>query len=479
MAASPAKELRAIVGRENVLDRTVDLQTYEYDAYLERHLPRAVVFVHSTAEVSAVVKVLAREDIAFVPRGCGTNLSGGSLALDGSVIIEMGRMDQILEIDLPDQRVVVQPGIFNLDISTALSPLGYYYAPDPASQKACSLGGNIAENAGGPHCFKYGVTSNHVLGIEMVLPDGEIVWSGGKNVDAPGLDLTGVFVGSEGTLGIVTAAILRILRKPEAVKTMLGVCESLEDAGNVVSAIVAAGLIPATLEMMDNRTINAVEDSMACGFPRDAAAVLLIELDGLRDGMDEMAEQIVAICRANGVANVRVAQDEAERVALWKGRKGAFGAVSRLAPNYLVADGTVPRTKLPEALRRVAEIGRRYDIQMASVFHAGDGNLHPLLLFDSRNDEDKRRVMAAGMEVLQVCADLGGTVSGEHGIGVEKLGAMRMVFDDNDLRAQGYVKDSFDPKGLCNPGKVLPGPAAAAGADVPPQRLGVETTVSA
>ena len=479
MAASLVKELRAIVGRENVLDRMVDLQTYEYDAYLERQLPRAVVFVHSTAEVSAVVKVLAREGIPFVPRGCGTNLSGGSLALDGAAIIEMGRMDQILEIDLPDQRMVVQPGIFNLDISTALSPFGYYYAPDPASQKACSLGGNIAENAGGPHCFKYGVTSNHVLGLEMVLPDGEIVWSGGKNVDAPGLDLTGLFVGCEGTLGIVTAAILRILRKPEAVKTMLGVCKSLEDAGNVVSAIVAAGLIPATLEMMDNRTINAVEDSMACGFPRDAAAVLLIELDGLRDGMDEMAEQIVTICRANGVSDVRVAQDEAERAALWKGRKGAFGAVSRLAPNYLVADGTVPRTKLPEALRRVAEIGRRYDVQMASVFHAGDGNLHPLLLFDSRKEEDKKRVMAAGMAVLQVCADLGGTVSGEHGIGIEKLGAMRMVFDDNDLRAQGYVKEAFDPLGLCNPGKVLPGPASAAGAEVPPQRTGVKTAVGA
>jgi glycolate oxidase len=461
MAASLVRELRAIVGRANVLDRTVDLQTYEYDAYLERRLPLAVVFVHSTAEVSAVVKVLAREGIPFLPRGCGTNLSGGSLALDSAVIIEMGRMDQILEVDLPNQRMVVQPGIFNLDISTAISALGYYYAPDPASQKACSLGGNIAENAGGPHCFKYGVTSNHVLGLEMVLPSGEIVWSGGRNVDPPGLDLTGVFVGSEGTLGIVTAAILRILRKPEAVKTMLAVCGSLEDGGNVVSAIVAAGLIPATLEMMDNRTINAIEDSMVCGFPRDAAAVLLIEIDGLRDGIEEMAEQIVAICRANGVSNVRVAQDEAERAALWKGRKGAFGALSRLAPNYMVADGTVPRTRLPEALRRVAEIGRRYDLQIASVFHAGDGNLHPLLLFDSRNDEDKRKVMAAGMEVLQVCADLGGTVSGEHGIGIEKLGAMRMVFDDDDLRAQRHVKEAFDPQGLCNPGKVLPGPVDA------------------
>ena len=452
-----ADELRAIVGPDNVLDRLADLQTYEYDAYLERSVPRAVVFVRSTEEVSAVLKVLAREGIPFVPRGCGTNLSGGSLALDGAVVIEMGRMSKVLEIDMPNQRMTVQVGIFNLDISTILSPLGYYYAPDPASQKACSLGGNIAENAGGPHCFKYGVTSNHVLGIEVVLPGGEIVWLGGKNVDPLGLDLTGVFVGSEGTLGIATTAILRILRKPEAVKTMLAVCDSLEDGGNVVSAIVAAGLVPATLEMVDNRTINAIEDSMTCGFPRDASAVLLIELDGLRDGMDEMAEDITRICRANGVREVRVAKDEDERAALWRGRKGAFGSISRLAPNYMVADGTVPRTQLPEALRRVAEIGCRYDLKIASVFHAGDGNLHPLLLFDSRDPADREKVMAAGMEVLKVCADLGGTVSGEHGIGVEKLAALSLVFTESDLKAQGLVKDAFDPKGLANPGKLLRG----------------------
>jgi glycolate dehydrogenase FAD-linked subunit len=463
-----ADELRAIVGPDNVLDRLADLQTYEYDAYLERSVPRAVVFVRSTEEVSAVLKILAREGIPFVPRGCGTNLSGGSLALDGAVVIEMGRMNKVLEIDVPNQRMTVQVGIFNLDISTLLSPLGYYYAPDPASQKACSLGGNIAENAGGPHCFKYGVTSNHVLGIEVVLPDGEIVWLGGKNADPPGLDLTGVFVGSEGTLGIATAAILRILRTPEAVKTMLAVCGSLEDGGNVVSAIVAAGLVPATLEMVDNRTINAIEDSMACGFPRDASAVLLIELDGLRDGMDEMAEDITRICHANGVREVRVAKSEDERAALWRGRKGAFGSISRLAPNYMVADGTVPRTQLPEALRRVAEIGCRYDLRIASVFHAGDGNLHPLLLFDSRDPADREKVVAAGMEVLKVCADLGGTVSGEHGIGVEKLAALPLVFTENDLRAQGLVKDAFDPKGLANPGKLLRGIAAdlpAAGGD--------------
>jgi glycolate oxidase len=449
------ERLRAIVGPKNVLDKLVELQTYEYDAYLERATPRAVVFVDTVEQVSAVLRVLAEEQIPFVPRGCGTNLSGGSLALDGAVVLEMGRMNRVLEIDIPNQRMTVQVGIFNLDISTILSPLGYYYAPDPASQKACSLGGNIAENAGGPHCFKYGVTSNHVLGVEVVLAGGEIVWFGGKNADPLGLDLTGAFVGSEGTLGIATTAILRILRKPEAVKTMLAVCESLEDGGNVVSAIVAAGLTPATLEMVDNRTINAIEDRMACGFPRDAAAVLLIELDGLSDGMEEMAEEITRLCRASGVREVRVAQDEEERQALWRGRKGAFGSISQLAPNYMVADGTVPRTKLPEALCRVADIGCRYGIRIASVFHAGDGNLHPLLLFDSRDPADCAKVMAAGMEVLKVCTELGGTVSGEHGIGVEKLDALPLVFTEDDLRAQGFVKEAFDPRGFANPGKAL------------------------
>jgi glycolate oxidase len=456
MPGSLLKELRAVVGRENVLDRPADLQTYEYDAYGERSLPRAVVFVRSTAEVSAVVKLLDRERTPFVARGYGTNVSGGALALDDAVVLQMGRMDKILEIDLANRCVVVQPGIYNLDVSTALAPSGYYFAPDPASQKASSVGGNIAENAGGPHCFKYGVTSNHVLGIEAVLPDGEIVWLGGKDVDPCGLDLRGVFVGCEGTLGIVTAAILRILRMPETVKTMLGAFASLKDAADVVSAIVAAGLTPATLEMMDNRTINAVEDAMTCGYPRDAAAVILIELDGLRDGMEEMAEQIAALCWATGALDVRMARDEAERAALWRGRRGTFGALTRLAPNQLSMDGAVPRTMLPEALRLIAEIGRRYDLEVYSVLHAGDGNLHPLFLFDGRNEEDKKKVVAAGMEVLRVCVELGGTVSGEHGIGIEKLGAMHLVFSDNDLRAQGFVKDAFDPRGLCNPGKVLP-----------------------
>jgi len=455
MPASLLKELRKLVGRENVLDGIVDLQTYEYDAWGERSLPRAVVFVHSTAETAAVVKLLAREEVPFVPRGSGTGVSGGSLALDGAVVIEMSRMNKLLEIDLPNLCAVVQPGIFTWDVSTALAPYGYYYAPDPASQKASSIGGNVAENAGGPHCLKYGVTTNHVLGLEVVLPDGEVVWLGGKN-PGPGLDLTGVFVGSEGTLGIVTAAILRILKLPETVKTMLAVFASIEDAGNVVSAIVAAGLTPATLEMMDHRTIVAVEDALACGYPREAGAILIIEVDGLRDGMDDVAERIAAICREHGALEVRVAQDEAERATLWKGRQGTFPSITRLAPNYMSLDGTVPRTMLPEMLRRVEALACSYGLEVYCVLHAGDGNLHPCFLYDGAKPGEKEKVEEASMDVLRICAELGGTVSGEHGIGVEKLPAMPFVFSDDDLRAQGFVKDAFDPRGLCNPGKLLP-----------------------
>ena len=456
MTETLLRELRGVVGRTNVLHDHVDLQTYEYDAYGERALPGAVVFVHSTAEVSSIVKVLSREKIPFVARGYGTNLSGGSLALNGAVVLEMGPMNKVLDVDLPNLCVTVQPGIFTLDISTAVAPSGFYYAPDPASMRASSVGGNIAENAGGPHCFKYGVTSNHVLGLEVVLPDGEVVWLGGKHAGCPGLDLRGAFIGCEGTLGIVTAAILRIVRKPETVTTMLGVFASLEDAGNVVSAIVAAGLIPATLELMDRRTIIAVEDALSCGYPRDAGAVLLIELDGMKDGMEDLAEQVAAVCHANNALEVRVARDEDERASLWRGRQGTFGAITRLAPNYMSLDGVVPRTMLPETLRRVEELAASYGLEVFCVLHAGDGNLHPCFLYDGSRTGEKEKVEEASMGVLRICAALGGTVSGEHGIGVEKLEAMRYVFGENDLRMQRLVKDVFDPQGLCNPGKVLP-----------------------
>src|SRR5665648_1376 len=374
---SVIQELKGIVGEDNVLHNKADLQTYEYDAYLEKSLPDVVVFVNSAQEVSDVVKAANRAQVPFVARGRATNLSGGVLAMRQGIVIELARMDRVLDIDIENQRMIVEPAIYNLEVTGAIDNLGYYYAPDPASGKACSIGGNVGENAGGPHCFKYGVTSNHVLGMEVVLPDGEITWLGGKALDSPGLDLTGVFVGSEGTLGIATKLVLRIMRRPEAVKTMLAVYDTIDDAGNTVSAIVAAGMVPATLEMMDGLVIRAVQDTMDAGIPADAAAVLILELDGLADGMEEQAETMAELCRANNVREVRVAATEEEREALWKGRKGAFGAVTGLTQNYMVADGCVPRTCLPETIRGVAEIARLRDLQVANMFHAGDGNLHP------------------------------------------------------------------------------------------------------
>jgi glycolate oxidase len=450
------RELRAVVGRKNVLHQHVDLQTYEYDAYGQYSLPGAVVFARDTADVVQIVRILNRMKVPFVARGAGTNVSGGSLALNGAVVIELGLMNQVLEIDVANLCVTVQPGIFTADVSTALAPHGYYYAPDPASMRASSLGGNIAENAGGPHCFKYGVTSNHVLGLEVVLPDGEVVWLGGKNADPPGLDLRGAFIGSEGTFGIVTAAILKILREPEALKTMLAAFPTLEDAGNVVSAIVAAGLMPATLELMDQNVVTAIEDALACGYPREAGAILLIEVDGLADGMDDLVGDIAAICEANHALEVRVASDEAEQEALWRGRRGSFGSITRLARNNLSMDGVVPRTELPEALRRVQRVAAERGLKVFCTLHAGDGNLHPLFLYDGRDPAAAHSAEEASMEVLRICADLGGTVSGEHGIGIEKIAAMRYVFGEDELRAQRLLKDAWDPENLCNPGKVLP-----------------------
>ena len=334
-----------------------------------------------------------------------------------------------------------------------------------ASQKAATLGGNVGENSGGPHCFKYGVTSNHVLGLTVVLPDGAVVRLGGKAPDPPGYDLTGLFVGSEGTLGICTEIVARIVRLPEGVKTLLAVYDSLEAGGETVSAIVAAGMVPATLEMMDQPVIKAVEASLHCGLPVDCATVLIIEVDGLRDDLEQQAQAIAELCYAHGAREVRLARDEAERAALWAGRRGAFGAVARITPSYLVCDGTVPRTALPAVLRRVAEIGRKYGLEIPNVFHAGDGNLHPLILFDWRDAEQKRRVMQAGMEILELCVQMGGTISGEHGVGIEKIDAMRLIWSDADLSAQRRVKRAFDPRDLANPGKLFPpaGEASHAG----------------
>jgi glycolate oxidase len=449
-------DLRRAVGPANVLHGDVDLALYGYDAYLEEGRPDAVVFVHSTEETAAVVRACHRHGVPFVARGGGTNLTGGTVPVAGGVVVETIRMNAILEVDLPSLRARVQPGLFNLDLGTALAPLGYQYLPDPASQKASTLGGNVAENAGGPHCFKYGVTTNHVLGLTLVLSDGQVVRTGGKAPDVPGYDLTGLVVGSEGTFGVVTEVLVRIVRLPEAVKTLLAIYDRIEDASGTVSAIVAAGMVPATLEMMDRLILQAVEASFHFGFPLDCEAVLIIEVDGLRDDLEEQAQAIAELCRAHRAREVRVARDEAERASLWAGRRGAFGAVSRLAPNYLVCDGTVPRTALPAVLRQVEEVGRRHGLRIPNVFHAGDGNLHPLILYDGRDPAQTARVLEAGMEIMKLCVAAGGTISGEHGVGLEKVTGMRLVHGEAEIRAQRAVKRAFDPHGLANPGKMFP-----------------------
>jgi glycolate oxidase len=380
----------------------------------------------------------------------------------GGVVIEMIRMNRILEVDVPNLRARVQPGMFNLEFGNALAPFGYQYLPDPASQKAATLGGNVAENSGGPHCFKYGVTTNHVLGLTVVLPDGAIAHLGGKAPDAPGYDFTGAFVGSEGTLGICTELVVRIVRLAEGVKTLLAIYDSIEEGGETVSAIVAAGMVPATLEMMDQLVIKAVEESIKCGLPLDCATVLIIEVDGLKDDLERQTQEIVDLCKQHGAREVRVAKTDVERAALWAGRRGAFGAVARITPSYLVCDGTVPRTALPAVLRKVVEVGKKYDLQIPNVFHAGDGNLHPLILFDWRNAEQKARVMKAGMEILELCVKMGGTISGEHGVGIEKMDAMHLVFREVEIEAQRKVKRAFDPKDLANPGKMFPAPQEVA-----------------
>jgi glycolate oxidase len=371
-------------------------------------------------------------------------------------VISLMRMNRVLEVDYDNQIAVVEPGLVNLHLSWAVGPKGYYYAPDPSSQQACTIGGNIANNSGGPHTLKYGVTTNHVLGLEVVMPDGEIVWLGGRTRDAQGYDLAGVFVGSEGTFGIATKIVVRILKKPQAVKTVLAVFDAVDDASAAVSEIIARGLVPAAIEMIDQLTIQAVEDAFGCGYPRDAAAALLIELDGLAVGMEAQAERIVTACRETGGREVRVARDEAERQLLWKGRRSAFGAYGRISPAYMVMDGVIPRTKLPYVLRRVNEIVAAYALRVGNVFHAGDGNLHPNILYDPRIPGEEERVVAAGAEIMKLCADVGGSISGEHGIGLEKADFMPFVFSPADLALMQRIKAAFNPGTLCNPGKIFP-----------------------
>ena len=454
-------DLRAIAGDDAVIARPNELRVYECDGYtLEKSVPEVVVLPRTTAEVAAIVRLLHRERIAFVPRGAGTGLSGGCLPVEAPVMIGTSRMNRILAVDVANRRAVVEAGVVNLWVTNAVKADGLLYAPDPSSQQACSIGGNIAENSGGPHTLKYGVTTNHVLGVELVLPSGEVVQLGGGVEDVPGYDLTGVVVGAEGTFGIVTQATLRLVRQPEAWKTVLAVFESVDDATASVSGIIAAGIVPAALEMMDQLIVEAVEAAFHAGFPTDAGAVLIVELDGLAAGLDAQAARVAEICGAQHAREVRLARDEAERAALWKGRKRAFGAVGRLAPNYCTQDGVVPRTKVPEILRRITAIAQRYQLRIGNVFHAGDGNIHPILLFDERDADQVRRVLAAGREILEACVALGGSVTGEHGIGVEKIAQMPLLFSPQDLLVMSRLRQVFDPDVRCNPGKIFPTPGA-------------------
>jgi glycolate oxidase len=451
------RELESIVGAGGVLSDPDELLVYESDGLtLFRALADFIVFPRSAEEVSAVVKLANRERVPFVARGAGTGLSGGCLPAEGGLVLSLMRMNRVLEVDYDNHFAVVEPGLVNLHLSWAVGPRGYYYAPDPSSQQACTLGGNIANNSGGPHTLKYGVTVNHVLGLEVVMPDGEIVWLGGRTRDALGYELTGIFVGSEGTFGIATKIVVRILKKPQAVKTVLAVFDRVDDASAAVSSIIARGLVPAAVEMIDQLTIQAVEDAFGCGYPRDAAAALLIELDGLAVGMPAQAERIVAACRDSGAREVRTAADEAERQLLWKGRKSAFGAYGRVSPAYMVMDGVIPRTRLPYVLGRVNEIVAAHGLRVGNVFHAGDGNLHPNILYDPRKPGEEARVVEAGAQIMKVCAEVGGSISGEHGIGLEKSDFMPFIFSPADLAFMQKVKTAFNPTGLCNPGKVFP-----------------------
>src|SRR5215475_10415633 len=451
------REIEGIVGADGVLADLDELLTYESDGLtLFRALADFVVFPRETGQVAAIVKLANREGLPFVARGAGTGLSGGCLPAQGGIVISLMRMNRVLEVDYDNQIAVVQPGLVNLHLSWAVGPRGYYYAPDPSSQQACTIGGNIANNSGGPHTLKYGVTTNHVLGLEVVLPDGELMWLGGKTRDPQGYDLVGLFVGSEGTFGIATKIAVRILKKPQAVKTVLAVFDQVDHASEAVSAIIGRGLIPAAMEMIDQITIEAVEDAFGCGYPRDAAAALLIELDGLAAGIEGEADRVVEACREAGAREVRAARDEAERQALWRGRKSAFGAYGRVSPAYMVMDGVIPRTKLPYVLRRVNEIVDSHGLRVGNVFHAGDGNLHPNILYDPREPGEEARVVAAGGEILKVCAEVGGSISGEHGIGLEKADYMPLIFSEADLACMKHVKDVFNPTSRCNPGKMFP-----------------------
>lgn len=450
------KELQAVVGPKDVISNKKDLLTYRYAATTSGPAPLAVIFPESTEEVSRVLRILHNYKVPVIARGAGTNLNGGTVLSQEAVILELAKMNKILGVDLLNRYMAVEPGVTNLEVQKALEPYGFFFAPDPASQQVSTMGGNIAENAGGPRCIKYGVTANHVLGLEVVLSDGQVFVANGPLEGTPGFDLTGIMHATEGTFGIVTKAWLRIMKKPEAIKTLMAVFDTLEDAAKTVSQIIAQGIIPTTLELIDRPVLKAVEETVKIGYPLDAEAVLLIEVDGYADSLDSQAEKIISICRENRVRETKVAKTEKERELLWSGRRGAVGSIARLRPSYAEEDITIPRTQLPQMLKTIAQIAGRHSLIIGNVFHAGDGNFHPVVLYDARDPEETQRVILANFEIMQEAAKIGGTVSGEHGIGLEKLKGMPLIFSVDDMAFMRRLKLAFDPGDLLNPGKVIP-----------------------
>lgn len=455
------QELRDAVGPRGLLDQDQDLRLYEYDGGVDKARPDVVVFPRSAAEVATIARVAAKHNLPIVGRGAGTGLSGGAIPRHGGIMVGFSRMNRILELDLENERAVVEPGVVNLELTNAVAPRGFFFAPDPSSQKACTIGGNVAENAGGPHTLAYGVTTNHVLGLEAVLPGGRIIRTGALWPDAAGYDLTGLLTGSEGTLALVTKVIVRLMRKPEAVKTFLAIYDSVDDCAATVTEITARAITPAALEMLDGALLRMVEEATHAGYPLDAAGVLLIELEGMTEAVEDQAEQIRLACEACRAREFRTARSAQERELLWKGRKNAFGAIGRVSPFFYVHDGVVPRTQIAPTLREIGNIGNRHELTISNIFHAGDGNMHPIILFDARKPGDIEKAQRAGFEILEHCVKAGGSITGEHGIGMEKIDLMTKQFDEETLALMRRLKEAFDPAQLFNPGKLLPGRGCA------------------
>ena len=456
IAAEAKRRLTAVVGARGYLDRTEDLLLYEYDGGVDKARPELVLFPRSTDDVVQIVKITAEYGIPIVGRGAGTGLSGGAIPRQGGVIIGFARMNRILEIDLENERAVLQPGVVNLDITLAVQGQNYFYAPDPSSQRSCTIGGNVSENAGGPHTLAYGVTTNHVLGLEVVLPDGSVMTTGGKEQDLPGYDLTGLLTGNEGTMALVTKVTVRLMRAPEVVKTCLAIYESVDDCADTVAEITARRITPVAVEMLDGVMLRMVEEATHAGYPLDAAAVLLIELEGLKEGVEEQLEQIREVCTGCKAREFRVAKSAEERDLLWKGRKNAFGAVGRVSTSYYVQDGVVPRTKVASTLREIQRIAEQYGLTISNIFHAGDGNLHPIILFDHHKPGDLEKAQKAGEAILEHCIHVGGSITGEHGVGMEKMELMTQLFTEDTLETLRGFKTLFDPQCRLNPGKMLP-----------------------